>query len=236
MVKKLVSISYLLLAVSALSLVLPQKISAVCDPQIYQTSCGTAGQKPYRCQERIAAPSFCCDLPNECKPQIDPSHCPPDRIEYQGECCKGLTGGFPNTTDCIPFGNYCSSGYAYDPGTNKCAPVTTLPGAGIQPTGCDTPAGPKTGIETAIGCINVSGPEGFVSSILSLAIGIGGGIAFLLIIFGAFQILTSSGNPEKVKAGKELITSAIAGLLLIIFSVFILRLLGAEILEIPGFG
>lgn len=90
-------------------------------------------------------------------------------------------------------------------------------------------------IETAIGCIDVETPTAFVNSILTLAITIGGGIAFLLIIFGAFLVLTSAGNPEKVKAGKELITSAIAGLLLIIFAVFILRLVGAEILQIPGF-
>jgi len=32
-----------------------------------------------------------------------------------------------------------------------------------------------------------------------------------------------------------MITSAIAGLLLIIFSVFILRLIGYDILKIPGF-
>lgn len=90
-------------------------------------------------------------------------------------------------------------------------------------------------IQTAIGPVCVDSPSSFVAWFLKFAIGIGGGIAFLLIIFGAFQILTSSGNPEKVKAGKELITSAIAGLLLIIFSVFLLRLIGVEILKIPGF-
>jgi len=87
-------------------------------------------------------------------------------------------------------------------------------------------------INTAIGCINVKSPEGFVTSILNLAIGIGGGIAMLLIIFGGIQILTSGGNPDSVKAGKEMITSAIAGLILIIFAVFILRLIGVEILGI----
>ena len=94
---------------------------------------------------------------------------------------------------------------------------------------CDNP---DEEIETAIGCINVKSPEGFVSNILTLAIGIGGGLAVLLIIFGGIQILTSAGNPEKIQAGKELITSAIAGLVLIVFSVFILRIIGVEILDI----
>lgn len=90
-------------------------------------------------------------------------------------------------------------------------------------------------INTAIGKIDVENPKSFVESILTLAIGIGGGIATLLIIFGGFQVLTSSGNPEKVQAGKEMITSAITGLLLIVFAVFILRIIGVEILGIKGF-
>lgn len=88
---------------------------------------------------------------------------------------------------------------------------------------------------TAIGCVDTN-PTGFFSKILGLAIGIGGGIAFLLILFGGFQILTSAGNPEQLNAGREMISAAIAGLLLIIFSVFILRLIGYNIFGIPGFG
>ncbi|MBU3957161.1 pilin [Patescibacteria group bacterium] len=120
------------------------------------------------------------------------------------------------------------------PGTHgdlvtSCGFYYTAPGPSpLPPTGCDDP----DAIPTAIGCINVKSPEGFVGSILTLAIGIGGGIAMLLIIFGGIQILTSAGNPEKIQAGKELITSAIAGLILIVFSVFILRIIGVEVLEI----
>ena len=53
------------------------------------------------------------------------------------------------------------------------------------------------GIETAIGCIGVEYPSSFVGTIMRFAIGIAGGIAFLLMIVGVFLILTSSGNPEK---------------------------------------
>lgn len=114
----------------------------------------------------------------------------------------------------------------------------------------DTPFGPAKGIcssdpesgliddgiQTAIGCISIYGPEALAGSILKVAIGIGGGIAFLLILLGAFQIILSSGNPDKIQAGKELITAAVSGLLLIIFSVFILRIIGVEILQIPDLG
>lgn len=91
----------------------------------------------------------------------------------------------------------------------------------------------KQGISTALGCINVSGTD-FVTTLLNFGIGIAGGIAFLLIIFGGFQILTSAGNPERLNAGKELISSAITGLLMIIFSVFLLRIIGVDILGIPS--
>jgi hypothetical protein len=91
---------------------------------------------------------------------------------------------------------------------------------------------------TAIGCIstNPTGDDGFITVLLRFGTGIAGGIAFLLILFGGFQILTSAGNPERLHAGQELVGSAVGGLLLIIFSLFLLRLIGFTILRIPGFG
>ncbi len=62
--------------------------------------------------------------------------------------------------------------------------------------------------------------------------GIAGGAAFLLIVVAGFQIITSSGDPKRLQAGKELLTAAIAGLVLLIFSLFILRLIGVDVLGI----
>lgn len=64
----------------------------------------------------------------------------------------------------------------------------------------------------------------------------GGGIAFLLSVWGGITILLAAGNPEKINEGKEIIGSAITGLLFIILSVFLLRLIGFDILQLPGFG
>jgi hypothetical protein len=61
-----------------------------------------------------------------------------------------------------------------------------------------------------------------------------GGVAFLLMLSGGLIVLVSSGDPNRVKAGSELITSALAGLLFIIFSLFLLRLIGVELLKLPG--
>src|SRR3989344_797718 len=93
----------------------------------------------------------------------------------------------------------------------------------------------SAGVYTAFGCIKTN-PQQFVADVLKLAIGIAGGIAFLMIIYGGFTIMTSSGNPEKLTNGKEIIISAIARLLLIVFSVVILKIIGVDILGIPGFG
>lgn len=90
-------------------------------------------------------------------------------------------------------------------------------------------------INTAIGCVPFGDQNALVGFILKWALGIGGGIAFLLILVAGFQIMTSRGDPKRLQGGQELMTSAIAGLLLMIFSIFILRLIGVDILNIPGF-
>ena len=90
-------------------------------------------------------------------------------------------------------------------------------------------------VNTALGCIPIGDPQAFVAWLLGWAIGIAGGIAFLLMIVASFQIITATGNPEKLQAGKELLGSALTGLLFIIFSIYLLRLIGVSILQIPGF-
>lgn len=98
--------------------------------------------------------------------------------------------------------------------------------------------GDQTGIQTAIGCIHVlaSSPEQFLGQILGWAVGIGAGIAFLLILYAGFMTMTSTGNPERLKAGQELLTSAISGLILMILSVFVLKVIGIDILGLCKFG
>lgn len=95
------------------------------------------------------------------------------------------------------------------------------------------------GINTAIGCIPILGSNpgtGFMAWLLRWATGIGSGIAFLLILYGGFMVMTSQGNPERIKVGQELITSAISGLLLIILSIFLLKAIGIQILNLQLFG
>lgn len=92
------------------------------------------------------------------------------------------------------------------------------------------------GIWTAIGCLPTNLEVILKDYVFVYGTGITGGIAFLYFIYGVFLILTSGGNPEKIAEGKEIIISALSGLFLIIFSVFLLRVIGYDILKIPGFG
>jgi hypothetical protein len=103
---------------------------------------------------------------------------------------------------------------------------------GTVQAGCGT-----GGINTAIGCIDVLGPiETFLGEILKWAVGVGAGIAFLMIIYSGFMIMTATGDPKRMQAGKELLTSAVSGLVLIILSIFILNVIGVDILRLCKFG
>lgn len=90
------------------------------------------------------------------------------------------------------------------------------------------------GIVTAIGCIHTN-PATLVKDILTFVVGIGGGLAFLLMVVGAFQMIASQGNPDQLNAGRERLTNAVIGLLFVIFAVLFLQIIGVDILKIPGF-
>ena len=47
---------------------------------------------------------------------------------------------------------------------------------------------------------------------------------------------TSQGDPKRASEARELITSAVLGLVFIIFSVTLLQFIGVTVLHIPGFG
>lgn len=73
-----------------------------------------------------------------------------------------------------------------------------------------------------------------VTTVLTVSIAIAAVVAFILAGFGAFRIVTSAGNPSGINAGREMIISAISGLLFIVFAVTILEIIGANILNLPG--
>lgn len=87
-------------------------------------------------------------------------------------------------------------------------------------------------VETPFGTITLT-PAKVAQAVLNLGLGAAGGIAFLLIAFGSYKLIFAGGDPEAVQSGKQIISAAIAGLLVIIFSVFILNLIGVGVLGLP---
>lgn len=131
-------------------------------------------------------------------------------------CCSGNNCSFGN----------CSSGVC----------VSLIPPPSSSSALCDPTGGTaETGVLTAIGCLAAGDPKLFISQLLGWGVGVGGGIAFLMIVLAGFQMATASGDPKKVQAARELLMSALAGLLLIVFSILLLNLIGFQILKLPGF-
>ena len=91
---------------------------------------------------------------------------------------------------------------------------------------------PAYAVDTAFGDVGGDAPA-LAQKFLNLAIGIAGGVAFLMMVFGAYRLIFSAGNPEAIQQGREVITAAISGLLVIVFSIFILRLIGISVLGLP---
>jgi len=91
------------------------------------------------------------------------------------------------------------------------------------------------GIWSGIGCVKSDMKSFIQDTVFRIGIGLAGGISFLCILFSAFQMQTSGGNAEKLKKAQELLTNCITGLMVIIFSVLILKIIGVDILRIPGF-
>lgn len=87
--------------------------------------------------------------------------------------------------------------------------------------------------DTALGKI-FTDPANFVKTFFGILLSLAGGIAIILIIISGYRLMSSGGNPEKVQASREQLTSAIVGLLFIIFSLSILQIIGVDILHIPG--
>jgi hypothetical protein len=90
------------------------------------------------------------------------------------------------------------------------------------------------GVLTALGCVKTE-PAKIISSTVGVTVGLGGGISLLLMAYGAYQMITSGGNPEKLKQGRERFLAAAIGLTFITLAVFLLQIIGVDILNLPGF-
>ena len=66
--------------------------------------------------------------------------------------------------------------------------------------------------------LNVNDPREIIGNVIKAILGIVGSLALAMFILGGFTWVTSAGNDEKVKKGKEMITWAALGLVVIFLS------------------
>lgn len=85
-------------------------------------------------------------------------------------------------------------------------------------------------VKTAFGCMSFVNTNTLAGNTVAIGLGLGGGVAIILIALAAFQIMTSQGDPKRFQGGKDLMTSAVSGVVLIAMSGFVLRLLGIDVL------
>ncbi|OGM32705.1 hypothetical protein A2803_01470 [Candidatus Woesebacteria bacterium RIFCSPHIGHO2_01_FULL_44_21] len=186
-------------------------------------------------------------LPLETGDTCDPNSTTPICLGFV--CVNGLVTEFITTFDhiCInPDPPTCRECENFPDGTRVCGdlsparPVNCPAICAQEPTdssafivsrGCDDGEGR---VSTAIGCIPFTIISETARFFLAWSLSIGGGIALLLIGISAFMLATSSGNPQKVESAKSLFWAALTGLGMLILSVFLLRFIGVEVLELFG--
>lgn len=213
-------------------------VPAVGTAGVYQIVLTEGGGPPASCgsftAENVAGSNLKCGDVTASVSNLCPTNCPSSLLTASTYFCScggiGQTccpaGNAAGAASCSQSGSTCESGVCSQrssggPGQQQITVVDTC-----QPTGSTE----KDGIPTAIGCIPIKDVTALTTFVMKWLIGIGGGVAFLMILSAGFQIMTSSGDPKKLASGQEQITSAVAGLILIIFSIFMLRLIGVNIL------
>jgi len=93
----------------------------------------------------------------------------------------------------------------------------------------------KQGYWSALGCISFDFGTLLSTLIIDIGLLIGSVVVIACITFNAFVIQVSRGDAQKLQKARETIVSCILGLILIIFSVFILKIIGYAVGDIFDF-
>ncbi|OGE80491.1 MAG: hypothetical protein A2660_01365 [Candidatus Doudnabacteria bacterium RIFCSPHIGHO2_01_FULL_45_18] len=72
---------------------------------------------------------------------------------------------------------------------------------------------------------NDSSLSGLIMRIINIALGVAGLVAVLFLIIGGFRYITAAGNEETAEQAKKIIINAIIGVVVIILSFVIVRVI-----------
>lgn len=165
--------------------------------------------------------------------------------------CKKLGAVCYTNADCSDGTPACQNIVCNAPdltnGTQYCVPsgsATSLFPSSLSPTPIAPPFPCATfdsatkeckSIATAIGNISTD-PMQFIQFIFTVLLSMSGGWATYLIITAGYQLMFSHGEAEGVKEAQEKITSAVVGIVFMVLSLVILRVIGVDIFKLPTFG
>jgi hypothetical protein len=71
----------------------------------------------------------------------------------------------------------------------------------------------------------IDSPYDFISSILPNIYIISGILLLIYLVFGGFMIISSAGNPDDASKGKQVVTNAIMGFIIIFASYWIIQII-----------
>jgi hypothetical protein len=85
------------------------------------------------------------------------------------------------------------------------------------------------------GIEKLEGEKGLISVIVNVAVPAAILCLIVLVVYAGYMLISSQGNPDKLKEGKEVLTNAIIGFFVVVLSVVILLLisnsLGLDVYE-----
>lgn len=94
--------------------------------------------------------------------------------------------------------------------------------ANVPPVGsANTPCSGDLCLKNPLGAINT--PAELIGRILNSVFGIVGSLALVMFVYGGLTWMTSSGNPEKVKKGRDILIWSAIGLFVVFSSYALVR-------------
>lgn len=190
-----------------------------CDGQIIPNSyCSNLGCTGYQEVKPLAtnAGCQCTGCENACA-----KTCGAPPKAYQWSNTDGCTCSTPTTVDCTnKCPSTCPNDCHADSQTNACVCNDTKP---------TDPTDPSTGGSVTIGPpFGASGPQSIgdlIKNITDWVLGLSGAIAVLFIIIAGFRYITAHGDSKQTEAAKTALRNAIIGLVIVILSFFIVRII-----------
>ena len=88
--------------------------------------------------------------------------------------------------------------------------------------------------ETELGCVP-NNPIGATKQLYGVGLGLVGGVGLLFIIYGAYLVLSSQGDPTQLQKGKSYIIYSIIGIILAVAGFALYQIISVDVLKLPGF-